>query len=388
MKQLSFIVGLFAVLISCKTPTAVLVPYEVVKITHETDTISSNGIFYALPRQSVEVEIVVRKQEFIKGPYAEFAERLLGVTNFIGENQTVYSIENVSILQKSEINPHQIYFVKFNDSELTLDYDNGLIISSVNFPKNKFSESCKNDFRRQIHQKQQTANHPIIPTLNLTERKDTVFFNQMIDTQLVQRYEIRTVQTVKTPFQKAEEIVARINEIRDHRNLWLRGYQEVNYTADFVNAMLTELNRVEDGYIRLFTGTTKTSYETANFDFLPTNKDNLNVELSLFSKSYGLLNATTEDVSDAKRITLNITLQDDTFSDIQKFSRKIKLPKTGFFYTIPNQSFVTIKLDDQVLLSRQMPFSQFGITPSLTPDLLQIDFLPQTGEIRSIRAIR
>jgi hypothetical protein len=387
MKQLSFIVGLFAVLISCKTPASVFVPYEVVPITAKTDTTSSTGVFYALPRQSVEVEILIRKQEFIKGPYAEFAERLLGVNNFIRENRTLYSIENVSVLQKSEMNPNQIYFVKFNDSKLALNYDNGLIISGVNLSENQFFETGENNFSTHTPQTQQTVARPIIPTFNLTERKDTVFFNQMIDTHLVQRYEIRTVQTVKTPFQKAEEVVAQITEIREFRNLWLKGFQEVNYEAGTMKFMTEEFNRLEDEYIRLFIGTTKVSYETARFEFLPTNKDRLTIELARFSTNYGLLNSTIEGTSDEKTLTLNIMLQDDIFSDIQKFSRNIRLPQKGFYYSIPSPALVTISVGNQILYSKEMPFSQFGTTQSLAPNPLQIDFSPQTGEIRSIRVL-
>jgi len=131
MKQLFFIVGLSAVLIACKTPAPILVPYEVMPITAKPESINSNGVFYALPRQSVNVDIVVRKQEFIKGPYAEFAERLLGIPNAIRDNKTVYSIENVSVSQRAKVDPNQIYFVQFNDSELALEYAKGLIIARL-----------------------------------------------------------------------------------------------------------------------------------------------------------------------------------------------------------------------------------------------------------------
>gem|GEM_PF-569477 len=387
MKRLSFFIGLLAVLVSCKTPAPALVSYEVIPITGKLDTTSSTGMLYALPRQSVEVEIWIRKQEFIRGPYAEFAERLLGVRNIISKNQTVYSIENVMVSQKSEVDPKQIYYVQFNGSELALEYDNGMIISGVNLSKKPSFELGQQDFQKQTPQTQQIVNRPLIPMFNMIEQNDTVFFNQLDDAQPVQRYEIRTTQTVKTPFQKAEEIVANINKIREDRTKLLTGFQEVNYEAAAIRYMNEEFNRMEDEYISMFTGTTKISYETARFEFLPTHKDSLTVELAEFSASYGLLNPATEGASDAQKIILNIALQDDLSSEFQRFSRNIRMYRKGFYYSIPSQGLVTVKLDNQLLYSKPMPFSQFGMTPALPPNPLQIDFSPQTGEIRSVRTI-
>jgi hypothetical protein len=312
----------------------------------------------------------------------------LGTKNIVQKNHSVYSIESVSISQKSEVDPAKIYFVQFNDSELALEYDNSLIISSVNILKSKSCEQRKKGFQQQVSPVARTANRPIIPTFNLFEQNDTVFFKQMADTQLIQRFEIRTVKTEKTALQKAEEIVDQIAKIREDRTRLLTGFQEVNYEAAAIRYMNEEFNRMEDEYIRLFTGTTKVSYETRQFEFLPENKDSLTIELAGFSASLGLLDpAITEWAPESKKITLVITLNDDIFTNIQRFSENILLPKAGFYYTIPSPALVKILLDNQAIHSTQMSFSQFGYTRSLAPDLLQIDFLPKTGEIRSIRGI-
>ncbi|MCL2416778.1 MAG: DUF4831 family protein [Bacteroidales bacterium] len=388
MKKLFItIVGLCIVLTSCKTSTR-FVPFQVIPITERTESIHSTGKFYALPRQSVGVDIVVRKQEFIRGPYAQFAERLLGVTNFIREDYSVFSIENVSISQRIEADPNQIFFVQFNDSELALEYYDGLIISSVNVPSLDLAEAKRRNLERRIVWASQTADFPIAPTFNLTEQQqDTVFFQQLVDTEIVQRFEVRTIQTVRTPLQRAQEIVANIAQIREDRNRLLTGFHEVNYEYAAIRYMNEEFNRMEDEYIRLFTGTVRVSYETVRFELMPTNRNNLTFELTGFSEDYGFASIGTDLGHDFQAIRLNILLQDDIISNIQRFSQNIQLRQTGFHYRIPSQALVTVKLGNQLLHSQQMPFSQFGITQSLAPDLLQIDFSPQTGEIRSIRTI-
>jgi hypothetical protein len=408
MKKLHLFIGLFSiVLVSCKTPERIVNSYEVILVTPESvEKIEKNqryalglgesshffptGMFYALPRQSVEVDISIRKQEFIKGLYAEFSERLLGVTNVIRENSVAYSIENISVSQRAEPNPEQIYFVQFNDSKLALDYDNGLIISGVNLSQTNATEfQNRKKTENQIMQSGQIVNRPIFSTTsNLVERNDTVFFSQMVDSVLVQRYEIRTVQTPKTPLQRAQEIVDAIAKIRDDRTKLLTGFQEVNYEMAAIRYMNEEFNRMEDEYIRLFTGTIKTTYETSRFSFLPTNKDSLTIDLAGFSSNLGLIDLNLiEWAPEASIVSLNMVLQDNILIGIQQFSNHMIRTKQGFYYNIPSPALVTVKLENHTLFSRQLFFSQFGLTPSLAPDLLQIDFSPQTGEIRSIRTI-
>ena len=387
MKKLFItVIGLSIVLISCNT-SARLVPFQVIPITEQTGPIHSTGKFYALPRQSVGVDIVVRKQEFIRGPYAQFAERLLGVTSFIRADYNVFSIENVSVSQRVEADPNQIFFVQFNESELALEYYDGLIISSVNMSNIELTEAKRRNIERRIIQASQTADFPLVPTFNLIEQQDTLFFQQLVDTEIVQRFEVRTMQTTKTPLQRAQEIVANIAQIREDRNRLLTGFQEVNYEYAAIRYMNDEFNRMEDEYIRLFTGTIRVSYETVRFEFMPTNRNNLTFNLIRFSEDYGLLGMENSRESDFETITLNILLQDDIVSNIQRFSQNIQLRQTGFHYRIPSPALVTVKLGNQLLHSQQMSFSQFGITQSLALDRLQIDFSPQTGEIRSIRTI-
>ncbi len=385
MKQLVVILGLMAMLGSCIVPESIVVPYEVMPISAEPETpISSNGAFYALPRQRVNVDIVVKKQEFIKGPYAEFAEKLLGLKNVSKENHSVYSIENVSVAQESEIDPKQIYFVQFNDSKLAVEYDNNLIISCVNTSKRTSSEQSKKGAKQQILlNANPNAYSPLIPTSNFVERLDTVVSDYEMDTVVIQRYEVRTIKTEKTPLQKAEEIVENINKIRDDRDKLLTGFQEVNYEAEAIKFMADEFNRLEDAYIRLFTGTTKTAYKTVHFEFLPENKDSLTVELVKFSTNYGL----NSNASDSKSITLDITLNEDYFAGIRNFSKHIELSQKGFYYTIPNQALVKVTIGEHLLFSKTMPFSQFGYTQSLAPDLLELDFSPKTGEIKRVKAV-
>ncbi len=406
MNKLALIVGMASLLISCQLPAPVAKPtvsYEVIPVTMNVpesqaidslrrDTtakkqiINSNGMFYALPRQRVEVDIVVKKQEFIKGTYSEFAEKLLGVKSAIKSNYNVYSIENVSVSQKSEIDPKRVYFTRFNDSDLALEYDKGMIISGVNTFKNKQSAPIKKDSPQnlEVASDKNTQNQPDLYIDPWIERVDTIVSDQVVDTQMIQNYEIRVVKTEKTPLQKAEEIVENISKIREDRDKLLTGYQETNYNINTFKFMFEQFNRMEDEYIRLFTGNTKTSYETVRFEFLP-EEENLTTELVGFSKSNGLISS----VSAEKKVMLSITpSNDESAMLIENFSKNIQRKKDGFYYVIPNQCFVKVSLDNHTLFSKLMPFSQFGFTRTLAPDMLEIEYLPATGELRSVKALK
>ncbi|MDR2906541.1 MAG: DUF4831 family protein [Bacteroidales bacterium] len=386
MKQFIIIATLFGLLVSCRMPasgvTTAKTPYEVIPIAgNSVDTINSVGAFYALPRQRLNIDVVVRKQEFIKGPYAEFAEKLLGI-KVSKENYSIYNIDHVSVSQKSEVDPKQIYFVQFNDSKLTLQYEHNLLIKGVNKSEEETTQHYRKDSPKQVTlASNDMRNATPLHTFGLVERNDTVV---SMDTQAIQRYEIRTIKTEKTPLQKAEEIVANISKVREDRNKLLTGYQEVNYEAAAIKYMADEYNRMEDEYIRLFTGTTKVSYETRQFDFLPENRDSLTIELAEFSQNHGLSHGTS--LPNNKKLALDIILDDQISNAIQTFSSRMYLPKAGFYYTIPNLALVKVLLDNQVIFSKQMPFSQFGSTQALAPSPLQLEFSPQTGEISNIKA--
>ena len=93
-----------------------------------------DGIFYYLPRNIIRLEFLVEETDYYIGPYAEFASKLMGITDYIKENKKEYSIKSVDIQLVNEIDPNAAYFISFDEKSkepllnVILD-DDGLILS-------------------------------------------------------------------------------------------------------------------------------------------------------------------------------------------------------------------------------------------------------------------
>ena len=62
-----------------------------------TVKLSSNYFYYYLPTTAIKVDVTVTKVREIKGYYADYAERMLGLTNIISNNRTFYRLKDVNI---------------------------------------------------------------------------------------------------------------------------------------------------------------------------------------------------------------------------------------------------------------------------------------------------
>ncbi len=86
-----------------------------------------NGVFYALPRTFIKVEISVIKTEHFAGPYSEFAGKYLDLEDVATNNYNEYEITNVSLSTIAEPDPEHYYFVEFD--EKTLKEDKAILFS-------------------------------------------------------------------------------------------------------------------------------------------------------------------------------------------------------------------------------------------------------------------
>ena len=91
-----FLVFIFCASISWAQITSIKV--------NPTETFSStNGVVYALPQVSFRVDVWVEKSEQLKGPYAAFANKLLGLDRIIDMNAADYKIKSIKTLQAQKL---------------------------------------------------------------------------------------------------------------------------------------------------------------------------------------------------------------------------------------------------------------------------------------------
>ena len=88
--------------------------FNVTPIAREAIHPDKEGFLYALPLNTVCVEIMVDKTETTKGPFSDFAAKYLGLHDVGKTDVTRYAIRKAEINIMAEPDPEQVYFIEFN----------------------------------------------------------------------------------------------------------------------------------------------------------------------------------------------------------------------------------------------------------------------------------
>ena len=73
--------------------------YNVINVSKvQTSTFAKYpGIYYALPQTVITIDVNVTAKEYIKGPYAAFSNKFLGISNPITSNCVTYKITDIKL---------------------------------------------------------------------------------------------------------------------------------------------------------------------------------------------------------------------------------------------------------------------------------------------------
>ncbi len=333
---------------------------------------TSEGLFYALPHTVIQVDIVVNKVQKVKGPFAEYADQMLGLSQVTSVNSTEYELKDIRLTSYIEPDPEQYYFIqmpaKQKDKkaiELFLSGDG--IISGVGSP----SQPSVDKKQRSIDLSSSNVDIPEFANPSVFERMDTVIKRISLDTTIIEQKFFRKTSAVKSVEQKAREAAEFILKLDESMYNLINGYQEVNYEKGTMEFMYNQMNSMKQDYLELFKGVTSISPEKFTFYYVA-DKDNPVETLCRFSISKGILPKTSAsgDLIQIQASGLNKT--NALKSETQKMNMGQR-ESHGLYYRIPDKATVAVKVGGQVKLESQFVINQFGV----------ITFLPATS-IRNI----
>lgn len=373
MKKLFLILALFASL----GLDAQFVITSSNNVTEDQD----GGIFYYLPRNVVKLEFTIEETNYYIGPYAEFAGKLMGLTDYVKENKTVYSIKDVDIQIANEADPNAVYCISADDRSkdpmpsVILD-ENGIIIA-VGF------DSVPADI-------QPKANKFIYSELTQETKPEVSFigfFDNEIEIEEVEEAEDGEEEGGKkahkelTKEDRAKAIIDKITKIRNSYFELVSGFQEVSY-GEITSYMAENMKSLENEYISLFTGkVVTTTYKKTVYYTPDANNANNSVTVAKLSGTDGLVDANGK--GDA------VKLQFESINALQNVNPMIdKGKKTSFsnklFYRMPAKSNVKVVYGNNVIAEKQLTISQFGKIRSLAVKNNKVLFNPNTGQIITI----
>jgi hypothetical protein len=364
---------------------------NVTRISSSAVPETREGIFYSLPRTVVKIEVRIDRVENYKGPYADYALRLLGLKNVVTANSVEYKISAINITTAAEPDPDQYYFIepgekmsKNEQAGLFSLGSSGVILGTI------AQESMDTDVAKPVTGIADNMDDnkdsfgelfKYSADISVFEKVDTIIRKISLDTMTVERQFYKRTVVEKSPDQKAKEAADFISKIKENRFNLISGVQEVNYNQETLEYMDTQLKTMEKEYLKLFTGVSLSKTMTFSYKYIPVpNQVNTEIPVFKFIKSKGVVDL---DEPGGKVVTIKVQRVGNTNAVSAYLSQAVKTSKQqGLTYRIPEVAKVTVKFED-VIQETQCLINQLGVVASLPVNKWKVMYHPETGGIKS-----
>ncbi len=373
---------------SSKKPVVQRSGAETVNVRHQATAQSGTAYYYSLPRTAVVVEVEVSKTQMTPGPYAQYANRLLGMNDIITRSSNKYEITNIEIKSFVDPDPDHLYMVTLPDESAINRYlgftESGLFLGVGN---QAFSMQEKaSSVESKAYSKQSTdAGFTHFLDINLIERIDTIVEYVREDTVMLQRQSLRRSWVEKSTEQRAREVADYILELREKKFDLISGFQEISYSKEALEYMYTEMNQLESDYLDLFTGVSKQEKYRYRFVHRPSKRDAGSRHILFsFSSIYGVLNANDVDGRPIILTYRRSQLTDPLERNMEQHAARHSEFGHGIHYRIPEYADIKLHMENELIAEARMLINQFGIVSHLPAKDLDIRLHPGSGSIQSI----
>jgi hypothetical protein len=365
---------------------------NVISVNEPSGKPAGNGVYYTLPRTVLQIDVIVKVEERLKGPLSEHAEKFLGITDAIKYDNTFYQITDLFLTTHVEPDPEAIYYVEMGQRDskdprsLLLELNESGYLLSVNTLDNQTLRATKSS--RQIVmidglEYSTDGTNEFIHTGKVTTTYDTILRRVAVDTVLTEQMHFRFRTSNKSGQEIAVEILEKIDDIRDSRYRLLTGFQETPYEAATIKYMDTELQEMESEYLDLFRGKSFSYLQKYTFHYVPgKNPDKSATSLFRFSSSAGI-NQSRSSSGEIVEIQLEAIFSSHPFDGFQE-TKKPEILQNGIACRIPGSAVATIRIGKEELLTERITINQFGAIKRLPPQKFKAEFFAETGSIKTL----
>lgn len=318
--------------------------------------------YYALPKNYVEVSVIAKKTVRKVGPFAGATRRLFGKDPKVSGDSELWSIENVTMVRKSEPDANQQYkvFAPFTSNACLVSLSSSGVISGVNsasavaLPDGKcMKRGCcsavaevepafvSNYRYKEVDEPEQEANDSVVVVKKKPELTDAEFVYE----------EINRLRKMKM------DILLQDAEVLQDRG---------------VSAYMEEIEKTEAELYALFDGKEASFMVRKTFVFYPDKEGN--IEVFRFSEREGF-----SDSGEPVLATVN-----RRYSGIKQDAAENS--KSGFVYRQPAVVSVEIKQGKKSFCSESMEVAQLGSLMKLPAGLFdksdfKAEFDVETGAL-------
>ena len=318
------------------------------------DALRDGTIVYGLPRTVFTVVAELERTIEKPGPYAQYAEDLLGLTNVIKNESELWTIEHITVKSHDEVDPSEFYVISstslFQTNVLALKKE-GLILDL----NPAFLKSEQNGHSTDAG-KLQANSFDLGSDEYFQLQHDTAYKRMNVDSSFVRIPYIVEKKKKLSVDQLAEKAAKRLMELRDGKHLILTGEATVFPQNE---AAINEINRLEKAYTELFTGKTFKDTFTFSYEIIP-QKLMVGKPVVLFQFSdltgsgtgTGGRPVTMEFKPELKTKGLTVINKDQSKSEEKKYDK--------LYYRVPDVVDVTVNLGNEKLYDSRKLIYQFG----------------------------
>lgn len=299
------------------------------------------GIVYSLPQTAVEVEVTVRHDIYVAGPYYKYAKKSIGSSDVVSENSQKWSIAGIKVRPYGVVDSGTQYLMQVKPgSTAFIAVDNDGMLRAIN----------------------KESGLPEMPQAHstMTESKaDVPTGKEYIN------YVNEDFVASQSSAKKAQLLAEILMEVRDSKLSLTRGTADQMPTdGKQMELMLASLDRQETALTRAFTGSVTTEYSTRTFSVVPEGDEkSILFRLSEFA---GIVDP--DDLS-GDPVYIEFKTVNDAKLPVDAKGEPKKLPKDAIIYAIPGSADVSVSHLGKTLYEKELQFAQYGMTFGLNPSL-------------------
>lgn len=318
---------------------------------------------YYLPKTIVEIEFVATQTTYKAGPYYQYAQKYLGTTNVITQDDVKWSLYRTTMIPRGIADTEYRYQLTFKPGQTPYIFVNkeGCILSVNTTP----DTLCDSTFP------------PI--------EKDII---NEIDTRKALSEEMLMSGSVAKMAELAAKQIYRIRESR--LNLLTGEADNMPSDGESLKIIIDQLDQQESALTALFLGTSSVKYVSKRIKYMP--QENVeNGVILRFSDVYGFVDA---DNLSGDPIYLSVQIVEKGEYPLDNKGEIKKVPKGALAYNIPGKATMTLQYENRKICEDCIPVAQLGVVFGLSPTLLTtkkeptyVVFNPGTGSISEMGVI-
>lgn len=334
--------------------------------TTRVNAIKANdyGVIYSLPKTSFEITLLVKKTIYRKGEFYPYAQRYLGIENPITADRIVYTLEDISIINKGIADKNNSFMVIFRPKSLEPFVhlrEDGVIVTINADPEHEEFEELK-------------IPQGIAPSVN------------------PRNYLSQETLMAGSTARQAELVARQIFGLRSSRTDILTGEAD-NMPPDgnAYKVVMDEINLQEKALTELFIGSEQTEYFTRSYTIVPDERDIDRRVIARFSEKLGPVDADNfagepiylSLVNKTPKVEMQLSER-----DLKRLSDKLS---SGIVYNVPGKAALTVEFRSKTLADKEVDVVQYGSQDVLIRRMfdnvkqpVKVYFYPELGAIKQV----